>query len=49
MLIDDKLLEKENLNKLKIAGDFILDNKNVIRSDNKFNLIKLTQVLLNSK
>ena len=41
VLVDDERLEKENSNKLKIARDLILDNKNVIRSDNRFSLVKI--------
>jgi hypothetical protein len=41
VLVDDARSEKENLDKLKVARDFILNNKNVIRSDNKFTLVKI--------
>lgn len=38
---ETKRTEKENREKLKMARDLILDNKNVIRSDNRFSLIKI--------
>jgi preprotein translocase subunit SecG len=42
VLVDEqKRTEKENQEKLKMARDLILDNKNVIRSDNRFSLIKI--------
>lgn len=41
VLVDDKRAERENLSKLNIAKDFILNNKNIIRFDNKFSLIAL--------
>lgn len=40
-LVDDKKPRAENDAKLKIARDFILDQTNTIKADNKFSLIKV--------
>ena len=40
-LVDDKKSRSENIAKLKIAKDFILDPANTVRADNKFSLIKV--------
>ncbi len=41
VLVDDALPGKANLEKLNLARGVILDNKNVIRSDNKFSLVEI--------
>lgn len=40
-IIYDKYSEKENLNKFKMAQDFVLDKANIIKAEEKFSLIKL--------
>jgi len=40
-IVEDTRAEKENREKLKITRELILDNKNTIRSDNRFSLVKL--------
>ncbi|MEP6902309.1 MAG: hypothetical protein ABJA66_11195 [Actinomycetota bacterium] len=40
-IVDDKKSEKENLEKLNMLKVLILDNKDVVKSDKKFSLVKL--------
>ena len=41
VIVDDKRAEKENLMKLKLTEDFVLDRTNTILADKKFSLVKL--------
>ena len=41
VIVDDKRAEKENLVKLKLTEDFVLDKANTVRADKKFSLVKL--------
>jgi hypothetical protein len=41
VIVDDRRAEKENLTKLKMTEDFVLDKANTIRADKKFSLVKL--------
>lgn len=41
VIVDERRAEKENLAKLKMTEDFVLDETNSLRADKKFSLVKL--------